>query len=84
MYVLWTIESVRAVSIGSEHLILRFPSQNPILALRNSDELELVYDDESHEIAARAYYNWWYNNTNKSFYDFNNIDPLKETNFQWH
>lgn len=39
IYVLWTIESIRAVSIKSEYLIYRFPSQNPILAYRNSEEL---------------------------------------------
>ena len=33
MYVLWTIESVRAVAINSKYLIMRFPSQNPILSL---------------------------------------------------
>ncbi len=33
MYVLWTIESIRAVEIKSKYLIGRFPSQNPILAL---------------------------------------------------
>ena len=84
MYVLWTIESIRAVSINSGFLIKRFPSQNPILALRNSNELVLVSDNTSHSIAAKAYYDWWTNNKNKDFNTFNNIDPLKNTDYKWH
>ncbi len=84
MYVLWTIESIRAVSINSEYLIMRFPSQNPILALRNSVELELISDDASHTIAANAYYDWWENNKNKDFDDFKNVDPLENTDYRWH
>ena len=95
MYVLWTIESIRAVSINSEYLIrlravpnleylmLRFPSPNPILALRNTTEHTLVDSDESHRIAAKAYYNWWYENRNKSFSAFMNIDPLEKTIYSW-
>jgi hypothetical protein len=82
MYVLWTIESIRAVETNSKYLIGRFPSQNPILALRASQELNLVDDAKSQETAAKAYYNWWY-----SSYILNdklNIDPLKETDYKWH
>lgn len=84
MYVLWTIESVRAVSIQNKYLITRFPSQNPILALRDSTGFNLVYDEASHEIAAKAYYDWWENNKQKNFSEFNNIDPLAETKYKWH
>ncbi|HEX3006167.1 MAG TPA: DUF4943 family protein [Bacteroidales bacterium] len=84
MYVLWTIESIRAVSINSKYLIQRFPSQNPILANRNSVELSLVSDDLSQAIAAKAYFDWWENNKNKKFDDFKNIDPLGNTNYKWH
>ena len=84
MYVLWTIESIRAVAINSNYLIMRFPSQNPILSLRISDELILVYTNESHQIAAKAYYDWWENNKHKSFNEFKNIDPLKSTDYRWH
>jgi hypothetical protein len=84
MYVLWTIESIRAVAINSKYLIMRFPSLNPILALRDSDELNLIYTYESHKIAANAYYNWWVNNKRKSFNEFKNIDPLKSTDYRWH
>ena len=82
MYVLWTIESIRAVEINSKYLIGRFPSQNPILALRNSAELKLVYDDTSHNEAAKAYYDWWH-----SIYIFKDkmkIDPLEKTDYRWH
>jgi hypothetical protein len=84
IYVLWTIESIRAVSISSESLIMRFPSQNPILALRNSEVLTLVSDNLSHTIAANAYFEWWESNKNKEFDDFKNIDPLKNTDYRWH
>lgn len=84
MYVLWTIESIRAVSIQSEYLIMGFPSQNPILALRVADELSLVYSNESHQIAAKAYFDWWENNKQKNFNEFKNIDPLKSTDYRWH
>lgn len=84
MYVLWTIESIRAVAIQSEDLIRRFPSQNPILALRVADELSLVYSNESHQIAAKAYFDWWEANKQKNFNEFKNIDPLKSTDYRWH
>jgi len=82
MYVLWTIESIRAIEIESEYLIGRFPSQNPILALRDAPELDLVYDDQSHLDAAEAYNDWW--NSSYLFRDKMKIDPLKDTNYRWH
>lgn len=84
IYVLWTIESIRAVSINSPKLILRFPSLNPVLALRNSDVHELVYDDKSHETAAKAYFNWWESNKHRNFSEFDQIDPLEGTDYKWH
>jgi hypothetical protein len=82
MYVLWTIESIRAVEIKSEYLIGRFPSQNPILALRASTELKLVNDDKSQTEAAKAYYDWWH--SVHIFKDKMKIDPLKDTDYRWH
>ena len=84
MYVLWTIESIRAVAIHSEYLIMRFPSQNPILALRDSQELKMAFDNSSHKIAAQTYFNWWTDNMRKDFNRFKNIDPLQKTNYKWH
>lgn len=84
MYVLWTIESIRAVSINSKYLIMRFPSQNPILAIKSSKELVLVSGEISHTIAAKAYYDWWENNKNKDYDDFKNVDPLEATDYRWH
>ena len=81
MYVLWTIESIRAVEVKSKYLIGRFPSQNPILALRASTELKLVYDNNSQNEAAKAYYQWWH-----ALYIFNDkmkSDPLVETDYRW-
>lgn len=85
VYVLWTIESIRAVAIDSKYLSPgRFPSLNPILALRNAEELELVSDNESHEVAAEAYFEWWASNRHKDFNDYKIIDPLIETDYRWH
>jgi hypothetical protein len=84
VYILWTIESIRAVSINSEFLIERFPSQNSILAQRNSEELVLVSDQTSQDIAAKAYYDWWENNRLKNYNEFKNLDPLKGTAYKWH
>jgi hypothetical protein len=83
MYVLWTIESIRAVAVNSQHLIMRFPSQNPILGLRDAQEYTLVYTEESHIIAAKAYYDWWYTHNSMNFSAFMNIDPLGTTPYQW-
>ena len=84
MYVLWTIESIRAVSVNSKYLIMRFPSQNPLLQLKSSGELYLVSDSVSHTMAAQAYYSWWENNKDKDFNEFNIIDPLELTAYKWH
>lgn len=83
MYALWTIESIRQVSLNKA-LILRFPSQNPILRLRHSDELVMVADNTTQMIAANAYYEWWKSNEHNDFNSFKNIDPLLTTNYTWH
>ena len=83
LYVLWTIESIRAVAINSKYLIGRFPSQNPLL--EKSDYSELFLDtNETHEIASKAYLDWWVSNNRKDFIEFKNIDPLKSTVYKWH
>ena len=83
VYVLWTIESIRAVAIKSKYLIGRFPSQNPILQ-KKEDWSYLEYDSEAYEIAAQAYFDWWENNNRKEFDEFKNIDPLINTVYKWH
>ncbi len=83
MFVLWTIESIRAVSIDSPNLIMNFPSQNPVLVLRDSEPLQIIMDESSHNIAAKAYFDWWEKNKKKNFDRFNNIDPLKDTEYKW-
>jgi hypothetical protein len=81
MYVLWTIESIRAAETESKYLIGRFPSQNPILALKSSTELRFVYDENSHNEAADAYFHWW--NALYIFTDKMKSDPLEDTDFRW-
>lgn len=82
MFVLWTIESIRSQEIKSTRLSGRFPSQNPILAFRDSAELKLVFDDNSHKEAAKAYYYWWH--AIYIFTDKMKTDPLYETDYKWH
>ena len=83
LYVLWTIESIRAVAINSKYLIGRFPSQNPLL--ERSDYSKLFLDtNESNKIASKAYFDWWVSNNSKDFNEFKNIDPLKNTVYKWH
>lgn len=83
MYVLWTIESIRAVAINSDYLIGRFPSQNPVVQKR-ATPFEYVPDDESLEIVAEAYMEWWHKYQDLEFDDFKAIDPLLETDLRWH
>ena len=84
MYVLWTIESIRKDLIKTENVLGSFPSQNPVLGLRYSEELQLVTSEESHAVAAKAYFDWWNENKHKDFDAFKNIDPLAETDYRWH
>ena len=84
MYVLWTIESIRAVAIKSKYLTGRFPSQNPVLFIRTSDGLQMDNTDESHAVAAKVYFDWRNENKHKDFEEFKNIDPLAETDYRWH
>lgn len=83
LYVLWTIESIRAVAINSKYLIGRFPSQNPLLEKQDYSELFLD-TDVTNKIASKAYFDWWENNKRKDFNEFKNIDPLKNTVYKWH
>ncbi len=83
MYVLWTIESIRAVAIDSEYLIGRFPSQNPIVQKRE-EPFDMDVENDVHEIISKAYYDWWENNKDKEFNEFKHIDPLINTEFRWH
>ena len=82
--VLWTIESIRAVSVQSDHLVMNFPSLNPILRTRNTDELELIPSNTTLEEASKAYFDWWHSNQGKDFSEFNELDPLASTEYTWH
>ena len=83
MYVLWTVESIRAVAIESENLIGRFPSLNPIVQKRE-DPSSLEYGAEAHNVISQAYFDWWEENKHKDFNDFKDIDPLLKTIYSWH
>jgi len=83
VYVLWTIESIRAVAVNSKYRIGRFPSLNPILAMRNGESLTLAASQKSHEIAAQAYYDWWFDNLELDDFALMEIDPLEQTAYVW-
>jgi hypothetical protein len=83
MYILWTIESIRAVAIESEYLIGRFPSQNPIVELSEAP-FSLADSEDVQKIIAQAYVDWWEDNKHKAFNDFKAIDPLADTIYRWH
>jgi hypothetical protein len=88
MLALWTIESIRVRDLvaSTPRGFGRFPSLNPVLALRASTELELVtgYDDQLG--AARAYRNWWESRIllGSDFEKLRQIDPLAGTLWRWH
>jgi len=83
VYILWTIESIRAVAINSNFLGGRFPSQNSILALRESGSFP-IYDAEAYLIASDAYFTWWTTNKDKTLIEIMKIDPLENTKYKWH
>lgn len=83
MYVLWTIESIRAVAINSKYLIGRFPSQNPFVQKRE-DWSHIEHSVEIQKIISNAYFDWWEENRDKEFDDFKNMDPLLRTEYRWH
>ncbi len=84
MLVLWTIESIRAVSIQSDQVVMNFPSLNPILRARDKDELEFISESTTLEEAAAAYFDWWHLNGDKEFSEFSVLDPLANTIYTWH
>jgi hypothetical protein len=87
IYVLWTIEAIRTGSINSTSWMGSFPSQNPVLQLRDfSAGLVFVDDDEAHRTVSNAYYTWWNSRltSSVSFTVFMQTDPLKDTKYAWH
>ena len=84
--VLWTIEFIRVKSIDSKSLFVgRFPSQNPIVQRRdNYSDWIIDHDNEAYEVVRQAYFDWWEMNKNKKFSDFHDIDPLLNTEYEWH
>ena len=87
IYILWTIEAIRTGSINGESWIGSFPSQNPILKLRDfSEGLVFVDNEEANLTASNAYYTWWTLRgiTGASFNAWLNIDPLEGTKYAWH
>lgn len=83
VYILWTIESIRIQTDGDQ-LILRFPSQNPLLVTREITDFDPITDETSQRIIANAYQQWWEENQNQNFAITRQIDPLINTPYRWH
>lgn len=83
MYVLWTVESVRARAIGSDYLIGTFPSQNPVVEKRESLE-GIEQNDDVQRKVADSYFDWWELNKGRDFKEFSQLDPLSGTEYRWH
>ncbi|RAI83847.1 DUF4943 family protein [Algoriphagus yeomjeoni] len=83
MFVLWTIESIRARAINSEFLFHTFPSQNPVV----DNKVDFGWIEQSDAVrasVAQSYFDWWESNKDKDFDEFKDIDPLASTAFKWH
>ncbi|MEP0713358.1 DUF4943 family protein [Algoriphagus sp.] len=83
MYVLWTIESVRARATNSQFLFQTFPSQNPVVETK-VDFGWIEQSDAVRATVAQSYFDWWENNQDKGFENFKAIDPLLSTEYRWH
>lgn len=83
MYVIWTIESIRARSIGSAYLTGTFPSQNPVVELRENFE-SIDQNQQVQKEVADTYFDWWNTNEAKDFSEFDQVDPLATTAYRWH
>ena len=83
MYVLWTVESIRARSVASEFLVGTFPSQNPVVENR----ADFGYIEQNQQVlkeVADSYFEWWESNKTQDFSEFHQIDPLGTTAYRWH
>lgn len=80
IYVMWTIESIRKSATEATPSFGRFPSLNPILALKNPDG-SAIDPDKSQQETAKAYLDWW--NSDSDFEKIKNNNPLDATNYTW-
>lgn len=82
MYVLWTIESIRAKSLGNEYLMGAFPSQQPMV----QKKADFEYIEQNQQVQTEvsdSYLEWWETNKTKNFSEFHEIDPLENTDYRW-
>ncbi len=84
IYALWTIESIRVVSLGSDNVVAGFPSLNPLIYDQNTGIILQKVDTSSQQIVADSYKQWWIKNLGRSFNTFNSTNPLQFTPYQWH
>ncbi|WP_200978351.1 DUF4943 family protein [Echinicola sp. 20G] len=82
MYVLWTIESIRAKSIGDEYLMGAFPSQLPMV-MKKEDFEYIEQNQQVQKEVADSYFNWWESNKDNDFSQFHKVDPLLDTDYRW-
>lgn len=76
---MWTIENIR-LNYGN-YSAKSFPSLIP--ELHPSDfNIQRLTDIQLHEVY-KLYYVWWYNNTEKNFEEFRQINPLQDSPYVW-
>lgn len=82
--VLWTIESIRVAACNNKSSF-GFPSLHPFVQTK-SEPIEWItnHDDEVYYTVRQAYSTWWNENNHKEFIDYCIVDPLENTNYNWH
>lgn len=82
MYVLWTVESIRAKSVDNAYLMGGFPSQQPMVMKKENFEY-IEQNQEVQKEVADSYFNWWESNKNQDLSEFDDSDPLESTDYRW-
>ena len=78
---LWTIENIR-LNYGNYEKDNPFPSLVPELHMKTDINVLRLTDAQLSEVY-KLYYNWWYNNKEKDFEEFRQINPLQDSPYGW-
>jgi hypothetical protein len=83
---LWTIESIR-LSYDISNKIKKFPSLVPTLVrtdISSNDPVERMLDNAKLFDVYNLYKKWWEDNKHRNFEEFRDINPLRESNYEWY
>ncbi len=59
-----------------------FPSQQPMVMKKENFEY-IEQNQEIQEEVADSYFDWWESNKNQNFSEFDDYDPLANTEYRW-